>query len=140
MRKEPILLLIFFTTALAVAAQSSENHRPSLLNRAGSPTTWPSSASSPNTSASSSPSASTTNPSFVFHRQGTSALLYLKNDLNQVTLRVTNAVGQVQHVRIERNMDGGFYEFPLPGPHFGPGVYLVKFTINDQTVAFRIVL
>lgn len=140
MRKEPILLLIFFTAALAVAAQSTENRRPSLLTRVGNPTTWPSSASSPNPSASSASSASTTSPSFVFRRRGTSALLYLKNDLNQVTLRVTNAMGQVQHVRTEKNIAGGFYEFPLLDSCFEPGVYLVKFTINDRTIAFRIVL
>ena len=74
--------------------------------------------------------------SFALHRQKNSLLLHLKDDHNQVSLQVTNAVGSIVQTSA-KNFTSGFYELPILNDRVAPGIYVIKLVINEQTITLR---
>lgn len=82
------------------------------------------------------PSASS--PAFTFHQKENTILLYLHNPDNQLTLRVTDSIGNTVQATERNDLDEGFYEFILFKESVRSGLYTIRLVVNEQFSNFQV--
>ena len=146
-RKTTILFAFLHLTVFTVVAQSNTSAIAHIglpdnavaLSSGTKPLTSAAYQSALDSSATAPVSRAAAALSFTYYRQATSVLLHLKKSHNQVTLQVTNTIGNTVQLLSEENLVGGFYELPVLNQWLLSGVYTVRIVINEQVSTFQTV-